>query len=52
MRTEERSFSSAQKWMGVRVRDRTQQPSDVSNCVVCVGGGAHSVLYVRNRSVF
>ena len=46
MRTEERSFSSAQKWMGVRVRDRTQQPSDVSNCVVCVGGGGCTFCFV------
>jgi len=30
MRTEEHSFSSEHKWMGVRARMRTQRPTDVS----------------------
>ena len=30
VRTEERSFNSTHKWMGVRVRTRTMDPTEVS----------------------
>ena len=29
VRTEERSFNSSHKWMGVRVRSRTKDPTEV-----------------------